>query len=308
MIVSLGREKGRAKLRPTPAPITGRPAFLAYFVASTSCCAVLTTAISKPADLAAPQGTIVMLGGGYDEPMLELLAGLLPARTAPIEVLTTATTQQPERTYASYARSFQALDCPLVGHLQVNEAHSADNPTTLARLQSASLLLLTGGDQERLTEFLLDTEFLSILRQRVRHDAGFMLAGTSAGASALGGQMLVGGHGWRSLLHGGIDLLPGLDLLPHLLIDQHFAERARYPRLLHAVLAHPHLLGLGLSEETGLLLRPGRPAEVFGDEVVMLVNGRQLRQNRYPGTTNRQPVGGQGFDVSLLVAGDTVAL
>ena len=267
----------------------------------------MTTAFSEPA-APAPQSTIVVLGGGYDEPLLALLAGLLPTRTAPIEILTTATTQQPERTFASYARSFKALDCPLVGHLQVGEQHSADAPATLARLQSASLLFLTGGDQERLTEFLLETEFLNILRRRVQHDAGFVLAGTSAGASALGGQMLVGGRGWRSLLRGGIDVLPGLGLLPQLLIDQHFAERARYPRLLHAVLAHPHLLGLGLSEETGLLFRPNRPTEVFGDEVVMLVDGRHLRENQYATTPDRKPVGGQGFDVSLLVAGDTLDL
>ncbi|TDN36289.1 cyanophycinase [Hymenobacter sp. UV11] len=257
---------------------------------------------------ATPQGTIVVLGGGHDAPLLAQLARLLPTPTAPLEVLTTATAHDPARTHAAYAAELSTLGYSHVNHLLIDEAHPADAPATLARLRAASLLLLTGGDQERLTDFLLGTEFLNVLRQRCQHDAGFVLAGTSAGAAALGTQMLVGGRGWRSLLAGGIDVLPGLDLLPGLLIDQHFVERARFPRLFHAVLAYPHLLGLGLNEETGLVFRPGRPPEVFGDETVVLVDGSQLSARHYEGLPPGQPVGGQGFQVSLLVAGDTFAV
>jgi len=269
---------------------------------------VLPTYSPSSAGPAAPQGTIVVLGGGYDDPTLALLAGLLPARTAPIEILTTATAHDPARTHAAYARVLHKLGCPHVHHLQVDEDHPADAPATLARLRAAGLVFLTGGDQERLTEQLLGTEFLAILRGRSQHEAGFILAGTSAGASALGGQMLVAGRGWRSLLAGGIEVIPGLNILPALLIDQHFAERARYPRLLHAVLAYPDLLGLGLSEETGVLFRPGQPPEVFGDEVVVLVDGHHLTASNYASQPAGQPVGGQGFRVSLLVKGDTFSV
>ncbi len=261
-----------------------------------------------PAPATTPQGTIVVLGGGYDDPTLALLAGLLPTRTAAIEILTTATVEKPARTHAAYARVLAELGCPQAGHLQVDEDHPADAPATLARLRAAALVFVTGGDQERLTELLLGTEFLAVLRQRCRHEAGFILAGTSAGASALGAHMIVGGRGWRSLLAGGIEVIPALAILPGLLIDQHFVERARYPRLLHAVLAHPQLLGLGLSEETGIIFRPGQPPEVFGDEVVVLVDGRHLTATNYHGRPPGQPIGGQGFQVSLLVAGDTIAL
>jgi len=269
---------------------------------------VLLTAIPPSAAAAAPQGTIVVLGGGHDDPTLALLAGLLPSRTAAIEILTTATAHDPARTHAAYARVLHKLGCPHVGHLQVDEDHPADAPATLARLRAATLVFLTGGDQERLTERLLGTEFLEVLRRRCQHEAGFVLAGTSAGASALGSQMLVAGRGWRSLLAGGIEVIPALGILPNLLIDQHFVERARYPRLLHAVLAHPHLLGLGLSEETGILFRPGHLPEVFGDEVVVLVDGRHLTATTYAGREVGKPIGGQGFTLSLLVAGDTFAM
>jgi cyanophycinase len=280
---------------------------LAYFVLASLLFAALTPA-SLPAAAPAPQGTIVLLGGGYDDPTLALLASLLPDRHAPIEILTTATAHSPASTHAAYARVLSKLNCPQVGHLQVDEDHPADAPATLARLRAAALVFLTGGDQERLTEHLLGTQFLEILRQRYHTDAGFMLSGTSAGASALGGQMLVAGRGWRSLLGGGIEVIPGLGLLPDLLIDQHFTERARYPRLMHAVLAHPHLLGIGLSEETGLLVRPGRPTEVFGDEVVVVVDARHVTATNHATLTSGRPLSARGLTVDLLVAGDTLVM
>lgn len=248
----------------------------------------------------------MLLGGGADDPTLALLASLLPHRQAPIEILTTATAHQPEATHAAYARALAKLGCACVGHLQVAESQPADAPATLSRLRAAALVFITGGDQERLTEQLLGTQFMEVLRQRHQHDAGFILAGTSAGASALGGQMLVAGRGWRSLLGGRIEVIPGLGLLPDWLIDQHFIERERYPRLMHAVLAHPALLGLGLSEETGLLLRPGRPAEVFGTEVVFVADARHLTATNYTTLTKNQPVSARGLRVDLLVAGDTL--
>jgi cyanophycinase len=265
--------------------------------------ALLAALNPVPSPVAAPQGTIVLLGGGYDEPTLALLASLLLDRSAPIEVLTAATSYEPATTHAAYARVLGELGCPQVGHLQIDAEHPADDPATLTRLQAAKLVFMTGGNQERLTEYLAGTQFLEIMRQRHQHDAGFILAGTSAGASAMGGQMLVGGRGWRSLLGGGIDVVPGLGLLPNLLIDQHFAERHRYPRLMHAMLAYPHLLGLGLSEETGLLLRPGQPAE----EVVVVVDARHLTATNFATLPPDRPISARGFQVDLLVAGDVLA-
>ena len=89
----------------------------------------------------------MLLGGGYDEPTLALLAGLLPDRSAPIEVLTAATSHEPATTHAAYARVLGKLGCPQVGHLQIDAEHPADDPATLARLQAAQLVFMTGGNQ-----------------------------------------------------------------------------------------------------------------------------------------------------------------
>lgn len=258
--------------------------------------------------VAAPLGTIAVLGGGDDDRFLAHLATLLPDRAAPIEVLTTATRRQPARTAAAYAHAWNQLGCPHVRHLPVNEDHPADDPDTLARLRKAALVFMSGGDQERITDFLLDTEFLAILKQKYQTETGFIVAGTSAGASAMAEFMLVNGHGWRSLLGGQVEVKPGLGLLPGVLLDQHFAERARYPRLMHAVLAQPTLLGIGLSEETGLIIQPGQPAQVFGEEAVVVVDATETTHNNLPDLPEDEVISGHNMRVHLLVKGQQLDL
>jgi cyanophycinase len=250
----------------------------------------------------------VVLGGGDDDPMLALLARLLPDRNAPIEILTTASRRQPARTAAAYAHALHQQGCPHVRHLQVREDHPADDPDTLQRLRAAALVFMSGGDQERITDFLLGTEFLRVLRHKYETEAGFILAGTSAGASAVAEVMLVHGHGWRTLLGGRVEVRPGLGLLPGVVLDQHFAERGRYPRLMHAVLAQPTLLGVGLSEETGLIIRAGRPAEVFGEEAVVVVDARDVTHNNLPTLAAEQVISGHNLRLHLLVAGQQLDL
>ncbi|WP_082684887.1 cyanophycinase [Hymenobacter sedentarius] len=264
--------------------------------------------VDSPVSLASPRGILVMLGGGDDDPLLSLLAGLLPDHDATIEVLTTATRRQPARTAAAYAHAWHQLGYRHVRHLQVDENHPADDPATLMRLRRATLVFMSGGDQERLTDFLLDTEFLSILKHKYESEDTFIIAGTSAGASAVAEFMLVYGHGWRSLKKGSIEVKPGLGLLPGVLLDQHFAERGRYPRLMHAVLDQPTLLGIGLSEETGLIVRPGVPAEVFGDEVVVVVDAAQTTHNNLPDLAHDKIISGHRLHVHLLVAGQRLDL
>jgi cyanophycinase len=249
-----------------------------------------------------------MLGGGDDDPMLTMLAGMMPGPTATIEVLTSATRRQPARTAAAYAHAWHLLDCPHVRHLRVDETHPADDPATLARLRKATLVFMSGGDQERLTEFLLHTEFLAILKEKYLTEPDFILAGTSAGASAMAEAMLVYGHGWRSLKSGRIEVQPGLGLLPGVLLDQHFTERARYPRLMHAVLAQPDLLGIGLSEETGLIVRPSQPAQVFGEGVVVVVDAGTITHRNLPDPAESQFISAHGLQLHLMVQGQQLDL
>jgi len=254
-----------------------------------------------------PLGTLVAFGGGDDDALLALLCSLLPTPDRCVELITTAS-RDTAATAHSYQQTLQELGCTRVRHLLIDERHPADAPATLHRLENASLLFFTGGDQERITDFLSNTEFLRVMRHRFQTDAGFIVAGTSAGAAALPAYMLVDGSGWRALRKGGIQVLPGLGLLQHLFIDQHFVERARFGRLTHALLAHPACLGLGLSEETGVLIRGGRVAEVFGDGAVVVLDGKHLVDTNVGRIGRGEAVSAHDIRLHLLVHGQQVDL
>lgn len=252
---------------------------------------------------ALPLGTLVALGGGDDDALLALLSDLLASPETPVEVVTTAAVSDATATGRAYVRALEELGCQRVHHLPIDEHHPADSPSHLSRLERAGLVFFTGGDQERITEFWSGTQALRVLAHRYQHDASLLIAGTSAGASVLPTHMIVAGHGAGALTKGGLRTAPGLGLLPEVYIDQHFAERGRFGRLAHAVLQHPAYLGLGLGQETGLIIRQGKHAEVFGDGVVMLVDGAELHGSNLGRIGRGEPVSGQNLRVHLLVAG-----
>jgi len=254
------------------------------------------------------RGTLVALGGGDDEEMLALLADMVPDQaTTCIEIVTTAA-PEPGRSGKAYVNAFCELGCEQVHHLRIDERHPADTAAHLERLKHAGLVFFTGGDQERITEFWDKTEAQAILLDRYRQDEHFIVAGTSAGAAVMPACMIVEGHGARSLTKGGLRTASGLGLITNLYIDQHFAERGRFGRLAHAVLQHPARLGLGLGQETGIIIRNGHEAEVFGDGVVMVVDASHLRDSNLGRIGRGEPVSGQDLRVHLLVSGQHLDL
>ncbi|GAB3239947.1 cyanophycinase [Hymenobacter seoulensis] len=257
---------------------------------------------------ALPLGTLIALGGGDDDNLLALLCDMLPSPGTPVEILTVASPRDSQATAAAYEKALRELGCTAAHHLPISEHHPADAPATLRRLRRAGLVFFSGGDQELITEVLRGTEFLRVLHERYYTEPSFIVAGTSAGAAALTEYMLVDGYGWRALRKGGIRTESGLGLLPRLLIDQHFIERGRFGRLAHALLAHPMCLGIGLAEETGIIVRGGQEAEVFGDGVVMVVDGHHLRGSNLGKVGKGEPVSGQDLRVHLLVAGQHLNL
>ncbi|MCB2409300.1 cyanophycinase [Hymenobacter lucidus] len=256
---------------------------------------------------ALPLGTLVALGGGDDDALLALLCDMLPGPDSSVVILAMAASDATV-TGTRYARAMHELGCTNVHPIKIDERHSADKPASLRRLREAELVFFTGGDQEMITQFLHGTEFLQQLQHRYHTEAGFVVAGTSAGASVLPEHMLVSGYGWRALRKGGIRTDHGLSLVANLLIDQHFVERGRFGRLAHALLAHPMCLGLGLAEETGVIIRNGHEVEVFGDGVVMVVDGSHMHGNNLGRIGRGEPVAARDFRVHLLVSGQRLNL
>lgn len=193
-------------------------------------------------------GTLVAIGGNEDEhgPCDVLGAVAAHARGGPLAVVTAASTQ-PERRWQSYERTFRRLGVRALRHVHVDARQGAHAAAKL--LGDATAVFITGGDQFRLVERLGGTVVHEAIAAVVR--AGGVVAGTSAGAAALGAVMIGGSVDPAS--GAGLRTVPGLGLLPNAIVEQHCSQRGRRPRLAAAVARHPGVVGLGIDENTAVV-------------------------------------------------------
>lgn len=192
---------------------------------------------------------------------------------ARIVVLTAASTV-PQILWAGYERAFTALGVQRCMELGLASREEADAPAAVREILAADGVFLTGGDQRRLLSVLGGSAVAEAMR-RARAQRGLCVAGTSAGAAALSRQMLAGGRAPLLPEKDVVLLDEGLDLLPGAIIDQHFSERRRLARLMSAVAQHPQLLGVGIDEDTALVVERGA-IEVVGSGAVTLLDGRHM--------------------------------
>ncbi|WP_424139258.1 cyanophycinase [Roseomonas chloroacetimidivorans] len=217
------------------------------------------------------QGPLVIIGGHEDKDgervILREVARYLKGGRL---VLATVASHQPEGYFESYKRAFSELGVTDLVELYVEERSETHSEEKLRLFDGATGVFFSGGDQLRISSQLGDTP----VEQRVReiHAAGGVIAGTSAGASAMSDTMLVKGSSQETHRIGDLHLAAGLGLVRDVIIDQHFAERGRIGRLLGAVAQNPRELGIGIDEDTAIVLR-GHRFEVIGSGGVYVVDG-----------------------------------
>ncbi|MBC6605642.1 cyanophycinase [Hymenobacter sp. BT188] len=195
-----------------------------------------------------------------------------------IEVVTTAS-MIPEEVARIYVASFAMLNCLNVGVFDIRVPEDTDRPKHLDRLREADIIMFSGGNQSRLTEMFGNTEFLRILTERYHHHANFIIAGTSAGAMAMSKVMIRGGSVPDALMKGAVKIGAGLGLMPKVMIDSHFVKRGRFGRLIECVALYPKLIGIGLGEDTGILITEGNLIETIGSNLVVIMDGHNLEHN-----------------------------
>ena len=242
------------------------------------------------------------MGGGDDDGLLLLIKAELCNLDSNIEIITTAT-RDPERTGNAYMQAFKDLGCGNARYLQIDEANPADAPRTLERLRKANVLFFTGGNQMRLSAYLSGTDFLELTMRKLKTEASFVVAGTSAGACAMSNRMIFEGSGADAMLIDEIKVTGGLGLVRNLFIDTHFTERGRFGRLAQAVTRHPSCLGVGLAEGTGILIEEGRKIKVFGSGNVTIMDGSQIKYTNLDEAGSGDPIAVENLIVHFLVQG-----
>ena len=171
------------------------------------------------------------------------------------------------------------------------------DPGAKAALESATLIWMPGGDQNRFMKAIDGTGLDDVIR--VRHRAGVVVGGTSAGAAVLSASMMTGDADLQSLASRKTVLAKGLGLWPGAIVDQHFLRRQRTNRLLSAVLDNPALIGVGIDEGTAAIFREGR-IEVAGRSAVVVFDARAARVTE---STAGQVVAGTGIRTAVLREG-----
>jgi cyanophycinase len=225
--------------------------------------------------------------------------GSLDAR---IEVVTTASSI-PVEVGENYLSALTKIGCTNVGIIDVRERKQAMDSQTVQRLKDTDALMFSGGNQLRLTAIFGGTEFLDILKRRYREE-NFVIAGTSAGAMAMSSTMIYQGDAERAHLKGEVKITTGLAFIDGVIIDSHFNKRGRFARLAQAVAANPSCVGIGLSEDTGVIVTNGTQLETIGSGAVFLFDGRKIEQSNIADIEEGSPFSVENLVVHIMESGD----
>jgi cyanophycinase len=222
-----------------------------------------------------------------------------------IEVITTAS-KIPREIGPEYVKALSYLGANNVDVLNIERREQAMDPEVLTRLKAADVVMFTGGDQLRLTSILGGTPFHDLILDKYQNE-DFIYAGTSAGAAAASNNMIYQGSSSEALLKGEVKITSGLGLIDGVVIDTHFVQRGRIGRLFQAVVGNPKTLGIGLGEDTGLLITNNK-MEAIGSGLVILVDGREIKDTNLTQVELGHPISINHLVTHVLSMNDTFDL
>jgi cyanophycinase len=247
-------------------------------------------------------GPLFVIGGHEDkEGSRKILGAIATELGEGTLVIATIASAKRDGYFEAYCEGFAPLGIGRLVELYLDDRDQARNPARARMIDQAGGIFFTGGDQSRLMELTEDTPIAAAVR--ALHERGGLVAGTSAGASAQGETMLVGGSGEETPRTGDIELASGFGLVPKCIIDQHFAERGRIGRLLGAVSRRPDCLGIGIDEDTALRIEAGT-ARVIGSGGVTIVDASRASHSNAERATTEDILSLYGATLHALREGD----
>jgi cyanophycinase len=267
-----------------------------------------------------PLGTLVIIGGkenkGENEPdgkkkpsdfiKLEVLNAFKEAthkKSPLVEVVTTAS-KEPGSTFNDYKTVFEKIGITTIGHIHhTTRKEVLEDPLT-DRLKQADAVFFSGGDQILLTGIYGGTEFLKNLKQQYI-DRRIVIGGTSAGAMALSTPMIYAGDNEVQELGGEIKVTMGLEFMKDVCIDTHFVHRGRFIRMSQVVITNPTSIGIGIEEDSAIIVENGRNMRVTGTSLVVIIEGFDIMEADLNAYESDKPVSARNLKMHLLADGDT---
>lgn len=261
--------------------------------------------ISLPAPQVTHPGLLIAIGGAEDKTRERLILSYFLEASGGSDgsIVILATASEVPETGERYADLFLQMRAENVEVLKIETREDALEAADEAHdlLEYATGLFITGGSQLKLSSALGGTELAATIKRR--HEAGMVVAGTSAGAALLSEHMIALGESGATPRRRLVHMAKGLGLAPDLVIDQHFRRRDRLGRLLTALSYNPEPLGVGIDEDTAAIITGGTELSVLGAGAVMVVDASQMRFTDSHAVHRGQPVAMMGMKLDFLTTG-----
>lgn len=263
------------------------------------------------------KGTLIPIGGNedkgknesekhtlefIDEGILYHVKEQAGGKEANIVIIPTASSI-PDEVGENYLSAFSALGCKNVTVLDIRNREESELQSSIDLIKNANCIMFSGGDQSKITRKIGGTAIHKIMLDRYHNEVGFVIAGTSAGAMAMTTEMIAGGSAADAFVKGAVTMYKGLGLVPELIIDTHFIQRGRFGRVSEAVAKFPKLLGFGLAEDTGMIIKNGR-CLVIGSGMVIVFDGSKITHNNEKVLDEGTPMTIANLTVHVLSNGD----
>lgn len=249
-------------------------------------------------------GRLLIIGGNEDKQgdcqILKKLVEMAGGRDARIAIITTAT-ELPREVGDEYRSLFAGMGADSVVVSYIDNREQANDESIVSDIEKATGIFFTGGDQLRLTSILGGSSVDAALRRA--YDKGTVIAGTSAGASVMSDTMIVGGDSSDTPKKSALSMAHGMGLLQEAVVDQHFAQRGRINRLLAAIAQNPHILGIGIDEDTALVVNPDSKCEVIGSQTITFLDGKNVVHSNISESKRHDPLALTNVLLHILPAG-----
>jgi cyanophycinase len=248
------------------------------------------------------KGTLVLIGGAEDRKYEKKILNHIIRINNPgkVAVFPTASSY-PGEVFETYRRAFKDIGVAEVFYADIRYRDEADRPRYLKMVDEADLIFFTGGDQERLVDVLGGSRILKRIRHK--YNRGTTIAGTSAGAAAIGDPMVTSGNDTGGFKKGAIRISSGFGFLKRLVVDTHFLARGRIPRLAQMLSSGKCRQAIGLDEDTAVAVYPDRTFEVLGSSMVTVMSSYTLHYTSYHQAATDDLVGMDRIHISFLAPG-----
>ncbi len=263
-----------------------------------------------------PAGILVIIGGKEDkgdkpedknktrEEVLKGFIELIEKDNPRIEVVTSGSSEGDEM-FEDYRKVFEEMKVKNTGHIHHKLRKDVLNDDDIIeRVNKADAFFLTGGDQLLLTSLYGGSNFLTHLKERYIQEK-IVIAGTSAGAMALSTPMIYAGNKEKQQITGAIKITTGLEFLKDVCIDTHFIDRARFIRMAQVIATNPTSVGIGIEEDTAIIVRKGVETEIIGNGIVTIIEGFEISSSNITEFGAGEKVAICDLRVHLLAKGST---